>query len=340
MKTKRILSDINASNQAAAGASREVDAMDAYSQAVIQAVDLVGPAVVSVGMAKRAPEQLQRQGLPELRGVGSGVIITPDGYVLTNSHVVESAERIDVSLQDGRSFSPQVVGMDPHTDLAVLLIPESGLPSVQLGDSSLLRAGQLVVAIGNPLGFQTTVTAGVVSALGRSLRSQTGRLIENIIQTDAALNPGNSGGPLVNSRGHVIGINTAIIAGSQGICFAIPINTAKWVASQLIREGRVRRAHLGIFGQSISLNRRVVFRFHLKKNGGVLITDVPSGTAGERGGLKARDIIVQAGVTPIGSLDDLQLALSRHPIGDPLILHVIRSGQQITVETRPVELPQ
>ena len=313
--------------------------MDAYSQAVISAVERVGPAVVSVGLAIRAPEQLKRQGVSEIRGVGSGAIITPDGYVLTNSHVVQSAERIEVRLQDGRNFPVRVVGNDPHSDLAVLSILESGLPTAELGDSSQLRVGQLVVAIGNPLGFQTTVTAGVISALGRTLRTQTGRLIENVIQTDAALNPGNSGGPLVDSRGRVIGINTAIIAGSQGICFSIPINTAKWIASQLIRDGRVRRSYLGISGQTIALDRRLIVRYRLKGSTGVMVTEVQPDSAAANAGLKPGDIIILLGNKPIASLDDLQLVLSRHPVGVPLAIDVIRSRERFNFEVFPAELP-
>jgi S1-C subfamily serine protease len=239
---EQIRSDTNGTDRAAIPPSAETEALDAYSQAVIRAVDRIGPSVVSVGLARRAPEELQRRGLPELRGAGSGVIIAPDGYVLTNSHVVRSSERIELHLQDGRTLPASVVGDDPHSDLALLRALGSGLPAADLGDSSRLRVGQLVVAVGNPLGFQATVTAGVISALGRTLRTESGRLIENVIQTDAPLNPGNSGGPLVDFRGQVIGVNTAVIAGSQGICFAIPVNAAKWVVSALIREGRVRRA--------------------------------------------------------------------------------------------------
>ena len=316
----------------------EGEALDAYSQTVIRVVERIGPAVVSVGLALRAPEQLQRRGISELRGVGSGVIITPDGYVLTNSHVVQSAERIEMRLQDGRSFTARIVGNDPHSDLAVLSIPESGLPTAELGDSSSLHVGQLVIAIGNPLGFQTTVTAGVISALGRTLRAQTGRLIENVIQTDAALNPGSSGGPLVDSRGRVIGINTAIISGSQGICFSIPINTAKWVASQLIREGHVKRAYLGISGQTVNLDRRLIVRYHLKGPTAVLVTDVQPDKAAGKAGIRPGDIIVQVGDIPVASLDDLQLALGRHPVGVPLNVRIFRGGEKFEFKTYPTEL--
>lgn len=338
MRLKRVRSDSGSLKRSAETRPVEAEILDAYSQAVILAVERIGPAVVSVGLAMRAPEQLKRHGVSELRGVGSGVIITPDGYIITNSHVVHSAEKIEVRLQDGRDFSARIVGNDPHSDLAVLSILESGLPTAELGDSSLLRVGQLVVAIGNPLGFQATVTAGVISALGRSLRAQTGRLIENVIQTDAALNPGSSGGPLVDSRGRVIGINTAIISGSQGICFSTPINTAKWVASQLIREGRVRRAYLGVSGQTVNLARRLIVRYRLKNSTGVLVTEVQPDTAAAYAGLRPGDIIIQAGNTPIASLDDLQLTLSGYPIGVPLVIHIFRRQERISLEVRPTEL--
>lgn len=314
-------------------------ALDAYSRSVIGAEERVGPTVVSVGVARRAPERLRRRGYPELQGGGSGVIIAPDGYVLTNSHVVRSGERIEVRLQDGRTLAGQILGDDPHSDLALVQIPESGLPAAALGDSSSLRVGQLVIAIGNPLGFQASVTAGVISALGRALRAETGRLIENVIQTDAALNPGNSGGPLVDSRGHVIGINTAIIAGSQGICFAIPVNTAKWVISQLIRDGRVRRAYLGVSGQTVNLDRRDVLKYALTTNTGVLVTEVHEDTAAAEAGLMPRDIIVQIGDLPIASPDDLQRVLGDHPIGDSLVLLALRGEQRVSLELRPTELP-
>ena len=318
--------------------STEAEALDAYSQAVVSAVDRIGPAVVSVGMARRAPEELLRRGLPELRGAGSGVIIAPDGYVLTNSHVVRTAERIEIHLSDGRALSAHLVGDDVHSDLAVLRVPASGLPAAELGDSSALRVGQLVIAIGNPMGFEATVTAGVISALGRTLRTERGRLIENVIQTDAALNPGNSGGPLVDTRGQVVGINTAVIAGSQGICFAVPANAAKWVVSALIREGRVRRAYLGILAQTVTLDRRLAVRHRIQAATGVRITEVQPDTAAATAGLRPGDILVALGDQPIASLDDLQLALGRHAIGDPLSVQILRAGERLTLVARPTEL--
>ncbi len=337
MQVVQVLSNTDGQVQTSTERATESAAYDAYSQAVIQAVDHVGPAVVSVGMARQAPEPLQRRGLPELRGVGSGVIIAPDGYVLTNSHVVESADRVEVRLQDGRNLSAQIVGTDAHSDLAVIRVLEGGLPVAELGDSSILRVGQLVVAIGNPLGFQATVTAGVISALGRMLRTQSGRLIENVIQTDAALNPGNSGGPLVDARGSVIGINTAVIAGSQGICFAIPANTAKWVASQLIRDGRVHRAYLGVIGQTVTLDRRLAIHHRLKRDTTVRVIEVQPNTAAALAGLRSGDLIVKVGDTPVASLDDLQLTLGRHQIGSPLGISIIRGTDWVVLEARPTE---
>lgn len=338
MRLATIVSEIDLHGRGAPATGAEPAALDAYSQAVVRAVERVGPSVVSVGMARRAPERWQRRGLPEVRGAGSGLIVAPDGYLLTNSHVVRAADRIEVSLQDGRTLAATTIGDDPHTDLAVIRVPDGGLPVAALGDSSRLRVGQLVVAIGNPLGFQATVTAGVISALGRSLRAQTGRLIANVLQTDAALNPGNSGGPLVDFRGEVVGINTAVIAGSQGISFAIPVNTARWVASQLIREGRVRRAYLGIVAQSVPLDRRLAVAFGLS-SGAVRVTEVqPEGPAAAAD-MRAGDLIVNAGDRPVGSMDDLQLVLGQHAIGAPLILSILREGRRVEVTTHPAELP-
>jgi S1-C subfamily serine protease len=328
----------NGSSPGTAGGADE-QALDAYSRSIIAAVEHVGPAVVSVGVSRKAPERLRRRGLPQLRGGGSGVIVTPDGYVLTNSHVVRAGEGIEISLQDGRAMAGRVLGDDPHTDLALVEIPESGLPAAELGDSSGLRVGQLVVAIGNPLGFQASVTTGVVSALGRTLRAETGRLIENVIQTDAALNPGNSGGPLVDSAGRVVGINTAIIAGSQGICFAIPINTATWVVSQLISHGKVRRAYLGVSGQAVTLDRRPVLEYRLGTGSGVQVTEVHAGTAAAAAGVRPRDIIVGIGDLPVASPDDLQRILGSHAIGQPLVVRVLRGRELVALEVHPTELP-
>ncbi len=329
-----------ASAAGAAAPVTEGQALDAYSQAVIHAVERVAPSVVSVSMARPAPAQWRRRGMPELRGAGSGVIIAPDGYILTNSHVVDDAERIEIRLPDDRQFTARIVGHDPHSDLAVLQVPEAGLPAAALGDSAALRPGQLVVAVGNPLGFQATVSAGVVSALGRTLRAQSGRLIENVVQTDAALNPGNSGGPLVDFRGEVIGINTAIIAGAQGICFAIPVNTAKWVVTQLLRDGRVRHAYLGVSARPLELDRRVVVHYQLARPTAAQVTEVQPETAAARAGLRPGDVIVRAGEVAVASPDDLQRALGRHALGAPLALDVLRGGERVTVETVPSELPE
>jgi S1-C subfamily serine protease len=326
--------------QAAAPGAEGRQVYDAYSQAVIGAVERVGPAVVSLVMARPAPEQLKRRGMPELRGAGSGVIIAPDGYVLTNSHVVHMAHTIEVRLPDGRTLPAHLVGDDPYSDLAVIRLPEGGLPVAELGDSAHLRVGQLVVAVGNPLGFQATVTAGVISALGRTLRAETGRLIENVIQTDAALNPGNSGGPLADFQGMVIGINTAVIAGSQGICFAIPVNTAKWVASQLIREGRVRRAYLGIGAQVISLDRRIAVAHRIEASTAVRISEVHPETAAAHAGLRPGDLVVQIGGTAVATLDDLVAALGQRGIGEPVPVHILRGTERLIVEVRPTEMPE
>src|SRR4030042_1051863 len=250
-----------------------IDILDVYSQAVTKVVAKVGPSVIHVRIKKKG--RARHRAIPyESEGSGSGVIIAPDGYAITNNHVVEAADTIEVSLPDGSTYSAEPIGQDPATDLALLRISGTGLPIALLGDSDKLRVGQLAIAIGNPLGFQNTVTTGVISALGRSLRSRSGRLIENIIQTDAALNPGSSGGPLVDSHGLVIGINTAIIQFAQGICFAIPVNTVRWVVSLLIREGKVTRGYLGISGQMIPLPVRAVRRLQLGHDTAVQVLGV------------------------------------------------------------------
>jgi S1-C subfamily serine protease len=288
--------------------------LDAYSQAVTNVVSRVGPAVVNVHMRRRS--RTRPGAAPhEAEGTASGVIIAPDGYIVTNSHVVEGASNIGVSLPDGTEFTAEMVGKDPATDLALLRIPGSGLPSAHLGDSDKLRVGQLVIAIGNPLGFQSTVTTGVVSALGRSLRSRSGRLIENIIQTDAALNPGNSGGPLVDSHGLVAGINTAIIQFAQGICFAIPVNTLRWVVNLLIREGKVVRGYLGIAGQTVPLPVKVARYFNLQYESAVQVMGVSPNSPAIQAGLLQGDIILSLNQQQVSGVDDIHRLLTRDIIG-------------------------
>ncbi len=337
------INGLGADRAAADGAPRsgtdEIEALDAYSRAVAGAVERLGPSVVSLAVARPAPERFRRRGLRELRGGGSGVIIAPDGYVLTNSHVVHGATHVDVHLSDGRTLSSEVVGDDPPTDLAVVRVPEGSLPAATLGDSSRLRVGQLVITMGSPLGFQATVTAGVVSALGRTLRAESGRLIENVIQTDAALNPGNSGGPLADARGLVVGINTAVIAGSQGLCFAIPVNTATWVASQVIRQGRVQRAYLGVTAQTVTLDRRIAVASRVAAATAVRVMEVQPGSAAAAAGLRPGDLIVGADGRPVATLDDLLAAVGGHAVGTRLTLDVLRGDGRHAIPAYPVEMP-
>jgi S1-C subfamily serine protease len=309
---------------------------DAYSEAVVRAAERTGPAVVHLDVTARRSGRATPGGPPS-GGSGSGFIFTPDGFALTNSHVVHGAASVRATLPDGTQYTAEVVGDDPDTDLAVLRLGGTRLPVVELGDSATLRPGQLVIAIGNPFGFQATVTAGVVSALGRSMRAQSGRLIEGIIQTDAALNPGNSGGPLVDSRGRVIGINTAVIAGAQGICFAVPVDTARFVIPRLIRDGRVRRSWIGIAGQSIRLSRRRVQVSHLHAEGAVLVTEVARGGPAERAGLRPRDIIVRLGDTAVAGVDALQRMLTDEMIGRSLEMVVLRDGELRSLAVVPAE---
>src|SRR5262245_10087437 len=308
--------------------------LDAYSQAIIHAVDRVAPAVVHLEVTGRAASR-RRGG--DVSGSGSGFFFTPDGFLLTNAHVVTGATAMRATMSDEAAYSAHLVGADPDTDLAVLKVDHTAPGFGVLGDSSALRPGQLVIAIGNPLGFQATVTAGVVSALGRTMRSQSGRLIEGVIQTDAALNPGNSGGPLVSSRGDVVGVNTAVIAGAQGICFAISSRTAEFVATRLMRDGRVRRAYLGISGQTIRFTRRQADRFHLAAPAAVLITGVEPGSPASAAGLAPRDLLVRIASTPITGVDDLHRALTEDVIDRELQLDVLRSGVERTVKVRPGE---
>jgi S1-C subfamily serine protease len=303
--------------------------LDAYSRAVTRAVEAVAPAVVNV--------EVRRSGGRSSGGSGSGFVFTPDGFTLTNSHVVQGARRVEVRFSDGRSYSAEVVGDDPDTDLAVLRFSAPGLVAARLGDSSTLRPGQLVVAIGNPYGFQASVTAGVVSALSRSLRSQSGRLMDDLIQTDAALNPGNSGGPLVSSRGEVVGVNTAVILPAQGICFAIPIRTAEFVAGRLIKDGKIRRARLGIGGQTVPFSRNQV-RFHrLTVESGVLVVSVEKGGPAEAAGLAEGDVIVAFAGDPVAGIDDLHRRLADGPIGRRVAVTIVRGAEKREVEIEPRE---
>jgi S1-C subfamily serine protease len=296
------------------------DLLDAYSRTLVDVAERVSPSVINLDVTHRG-----RSG-NEHGGSGSGVIFTPDGLALTNSHVVHGARRLKATLFDGSTFDADLIGDDPDTDLAVVRLNASGLTPAVLGDSSRLRVGQLAAAIGNPYGFQCTLTAGVVSALGRSLRSISGRLIDNVIQTDAALNPGNSGGPLVNSRGEVIGINTAVIRMAQGLCFAIPVNTAAFVAVHLIQYGSIRRAYLGVAGQNIPLTRRTVRAMQLNAQSAVRIISVEPESPAEKAGLRKGDVLVGLDSTNIGSIDDLHRLLTEHLIGRQLAAAVIRDG--------------
>jgi len=303
--------------------------LDAYSQAVMHVAERVGPAVVAIEI-EPSPRS-GRQG----RGGGSGFLFTPDGFILTNSHVVHDALDIEVTLTGGRRYQGALIGDDPQTDLAVVRILAPDLSSATLGDSTKLRAGQMVVAIGNPYGFQWTLTAGVVSALGRSLRSQSGRLIDNIIQTDAALNPGNSGGPLVNSHGEVIGVNTAVILPAQGICFAIPSATAQFVAQRLMRDGVLRRGWIGVGGQNVTLHRRLLFKHGLGGEGGVLVLSVEPGSAALRAGLREGDVITHFGEQRVNGVDDLHRVLTEDSVGAAAALGVLRRNEKAVVEITP-----
>ncbi len=310
--------------------------LDAYSQAVTRVVEHVSPAVVNITVNKGRPTRYN----PEGRGTGSGFVFTPDGYIMTNSHVVHGATEIEVMLVDGRRFQARPVGDDPGTDLAVIRVTAPDLKVARLGDSRSLKPGQLVVAIGNPYGFQCSVTAGVVSALGRSLRSISGRLIDDVIQTDAALNPGNSGGPLVTACGEVVGVNTAIVMAAQGICFAIPSSTARQVAGPLIRTGHIHRAYVGLGGQNIMLPRRLV-RYHaLAAENGVLIIQVEPGSPAGRAGVLERDLLVEYDGQPITGIDDLRRMLTEERIGAKTQLTVIRGPDKLRIELVPDESPQ
>ncbi len=316
--------------------SAEGEALDAYSQVVTAVAERVSPAVVNVSATQRG--RPGRGGAREMAGTGSGVVIAPDGYVLTNSHVIAGADTLRVTTNDGHELGAEPVGADLHTDLAVIRVTEQGLATVPLGDSDALRVGQLVVAIGNPFGFQCTVTAGVVSALGRAFRTRTGRLIENVIQTDAALNPGNSGGPLCSASARVIGVNTAVIAYAQGLCFAIPANTATRVAGQLISKGRVVRGWLGLAGETWRLPAPLDHRLAPEQKTAVLVAEVlPDGPAAAAG-VRPRDVIVAIAEEAVRGVDDLHRFLDDHPTGT-FALAVLRDGRRLELAVRPAEPP-
>src|SRR5215470_1860289 len=308
----------------------EDELMDAYSRAVIAASEKVSPSVVYIEVQQ--PVRSRRGSPPRMpqqaRGSGSGFIFTPDGFILTNSHVVHGAARIEVTTADGRKYQAELIGDDPDTDLAVIRINAPNLAPAKLGESQQVRVGQLVLAIGNPYGFQYSVTAGVVSALGRSLRAGSGRLMDAVIQTDAALNPGNSGGPLVNSRGEVIGVNTAMILPAQGICFATSIDTAKFVASRLIRDGKVSRSYIGLAGQNVPLPRRIVRYYGLPLESGILVVSFEDHSPAQKGGVREGDIIIGFDDHPVKGIDDLHKLLTDERINHESTLTVIRGTQK------------
>ncbi len=320
-----------------AGVTADGGLLDAYSEAVAGAAAKAGPAVVNINVRQvvRTP-----RGKREAVGGGSGFLFTANGYILTNSHVVHGATRVEVVLADGRRFGAEPVGDDPATDLAVIRIEADDLPAAVLGDARFLRPGQVAIALGNPLGFQSSLTAGVVSALGRSMRSQSGRLIDNVIQTDAALNPGNSGGPLINSRGEVIGVNTAVIQGAQGICFAISINTAKFVAGELIKNGRIRRAYLGIGGQDVLLTAHIRREHELSQESGVLVIALEKGGPADRAGMEEGDVLVAFDSKAVEGLDDLFRLLPESAIGFGYTVTLLRGSRLVKIPVRPGAAPE
>ena len=317
--------------------------LDAYSWAVVTAAEKISPSVAKIEVTQIAGRA--RNGEPrERQGGGSGFVFTPDGLVLTNSHVVHNASRIALSLPDGRHFPAHLIGEDPATDLAVVQIDAGadalGLTVAELGDSQKLRVGQLAIAIGNPYGFQYTVTAGVVSALGRSLRSYSGRLIEDVIQTDASLNPGNSGGPLVSSDGEVIGVNTATIMGAQGLCFAIGINTAKFVATRLLQQGRIRRAYIGVEAQNAPLHRRIVRFYDLPKETGAIVLAAENGSPAQKAGLREGDVIIAFAGQPIAGVDDLHRMLTDAKVEAKTSVTILRRTERLELAIVPEESTQ
>jgi len=331
--------DAEATQGRPANSQTDEELLDAYSRAVITAAERVSPSVVFIEVVQAVTTRSRgpARGPREARGSGSGFIFTPDGFILTNSHVVHGATRIEVTLLDGHKYQADLIGDDPDTDLAVIRINAPNLVPAHLGDAQNIRVGQLVLAIGNPYGFQYSVTAGVVSALGRSLRSQSGRLMDAVIQTDASLNPGNSGGPLVNSRGEVIGVNTAMILPAQGICFATSIDTAKFVASRLIRDGKVSRSYIGLAGQNVPLPRRIVRYYGLPLESGILVVSFEDHSPAQQGGVREGDIIIGFDDHPVKGIDDLHKLLTEERIGQQSSLAVIRGTQKLSIVVIPRE---
>ena len=306
----------------------DAEVLDAFSRAVVSVADRLRPAVVNL-----------RVGRGMRGGSGSGVLFAPDGFLLTNHHVVRGHDAVRVRLSDGTELTGRVVGNDPWTDLAVVQVPGDGFPYAVLGDSARLKVGQLAVAIGSPLGFESTVTAGVVSALGRTLRSVSGHLVDNVIQTDAALNPGNSGGPLVDTHGRVVGINTAVIQPAQGICFAIPVNTAKTILPQLLRDGRVRRGYLGLHARQVPLAPDLRAEFGLKQASGVEILMLEEDGPAQTAGLWIEDVVIGYAGRPVASVDDLHRYLTQLPVGEPQDVDLLREGRRLTRRVAPRDYP-
>jgi S1-C subfamily serine protease len=325
----RFLLDDSPASQPAKAALADDALLDAYSKAVVGVVERAGPAVAHI--------QVEFAG-GRRNGTGSGFAFTPDGFLLTNSHVIHEARSIRVAFADGMSRDADLIGEDPHTDIALLRIGASGLPAIKLGSSKSVRVGQVAIAIGNPYGYQQTVTTGVVSALGRSLRAQTGRLIDDVLQTDAALNPGNSGGPLVNTSAEVIGVNTAIIPMAQGICFATSIDTVKWAITQLMRDGRVRRGYLGVAGATTPVSRRVAHHFTLPNTAGIRVESVDRNGPGARAGLQPGDLILAFADQPVNGIDDLHRVLTGERIGKPSSLTVLRRTEILRMQASPEEM--
>lgn len=315
----------------------ETEIFDAYSRTVVEVCERVSPSVVKIEVESKTRNPRGGRQIPNQNGSGSGFVFTPDGFILTNSHVVHNSSKISVIMQDGNHAQADLIGNDPDTDLAVIRINAPNLVTAQFGSSHNLKVGQLAVAIGNPFGFQSTVTAGVVSALGRSLRANSGRLIDDVIQTDAALNPGNSGGPLVNSRGEVIGVNTATIISAQGLCFAIAVDTAKFVAGRLIRDGRIRRSYIGMAGQNVPIPRQFVRFYNLPNENGILVISMDDNSPAKRAGLREGDTIISFAGEKVEGIDELHRLLSDEKVGTRQRITVLRRTEKLDLEIIPLE---